>query len=471
MLIHTTQYALVHMNSRPVIEAFRDDILRSLKGGSPDLLNELRQLWDRELAAVPAEEMGLTPVSFDDLKPRLEDVLTRTLVRAENASSADRIDYRTQPGSDGRIYIVIGGNVLARGLTLYGLVVSVFTRTASAYDTLLQMGRWFGYRRGYADLPRVWMTDELRGYFYDLAAVEHEIRSDIARYKDTNLTPRDFAVRIRSHPRLAITAQLKMQAAVPAKIDFGGTEVQTLVFKFKDAGWLKANIEACRHLIAAIRADGFTPTKRGKRPHQIFLDVPAERVIDFLREYQIDPSNCEMPSNLLTGYILDQIRNNQHLKTWNVAVVSVDQVAQGTIDLGLEQPVALINRSRFDRKRLPELADIKALMSELDLVADIDTESSSLRNLPRESLRKKRDEHHASRGLLLLYPIAKTSKPKGNTDSKRLPLDAVEHVMGIALVFPEVKSGQTTPQSYMTADLSSMPREEITAEGLGETEP
>ena len=61
--------------------------------------------------------------------------------------------------------------MLARGLTIEGLTVSFFVRSASAYDTLLQMGRWFGYRFGYEDLPRLWMTRELRLYFEHLAVV------------------------------------------------------------------------------------------------------------------------------------------------------------------------------------------------------------------------------------------------------------------------------------------------------------
>ena len=64
--------------------------------------------------------------------------------------------------------------MLSRGLTLEGLVVSYFLRSANAYDTLLQMGRWFGYRAGYEDLQRMWMTADLRGYFTDLATVEQE---------------------------------------------------------------------------------------------------------------------------------------------------------------------------------------------------------------------------------------------------------------------------------------------------------
>ena len=74
----------------------------------------------------------------------------------------ERLDYTQGPG----VFIVVGGNILSRGLTLEGLVTSFFIRTSSAYDTLLQMGRWFGYRRGYGDLPRIWMTDELKGYFF-----------------------------------------------------------------------------------------------------------------------------------------------------------------------------------------------------------------------------------------------------------------------------------------------------------------
>ena len=83
-----------------------------------------------------------------------------------------------------RVIVAVGGNTLSRGLTLEGLAVSFFVRTASAYDTLLQMGRWFGYRNGYADLTRIWITDEMQGWFHHLATVEQEIRFDIERVRN-----------------------------------------------------------------------------------------------------------------------------------------------------------------------------------------------------------------------------------------------------------------------------------------------
>ena len=80
--------------------------------------------------------------------------------------------------------IAVGGNTLSRGLTLEGLVSSLFVRAVSAYDTLLQMGRWFGYRNHYADLPRIWMTDELSEWFSHLATVEAEIYNQAVRLFD-----------------------------------------------------------------------------------------------------------------------------------------------------------------------------------------------------------------------------------------------------------------------------------------------
>src|SRR5690606_21720959 len=112
----------------------------------------------------------------------------------------------------------------------------------SAYDTLLQMGRWFGFRHGYADLPRVWMTEELAGWFRHLAVVEHEMRDDIDRYMSEDITPLEFAVRLRTHPALLVTARAKMKDAVTASAAYGGQRLQTHYFR-TDRDWLLGNID------------------------------------------------------------------------------------------------------------------------------------------------------------------------------------------------------------------------------------
>ena len=111
------------------------------------------------------------------------------------------------------------------------------------------MGRWFGYRRGYADLPRIWMTDELRSWFRHIAGVEAEMRQDIRRYMLEDETPATFAVRIRSHPAIRITAAAKMRDAAQVAASYGGLRVQTHFFRAHDHEWLVRNQGAARTLV------------------------------------------------------------------------------------------------------------------------------------------------------------------------------------------------------------------------------
>lgn len=76
-------------------------------------------------------------------------------INQRNGKNLSFDDYK-----DGLRMIAVGGMSLSRGLTLEGLVISYFYRNSKMYDTLMQMGRWFGYRNGYADLCRIWMSDE-----------------------------------------------------------------------------------------------------------------------------------------------------------------------------------------------------------------------------------------------------------------------------------------------------------------------
>ncbi len=468
MLIHTTQYAAVHRNAKGVADAFQNAVLKQLQKGDAALIAELEALWLREQAALPSEDLGLKPVAFGDLMGHLAAVVKLTETKVENGTSPtlDRVDYQPDADGNGRIYIVIGGNVLSRGLTLEGLTVSFFIRSASAYDTLLQMGRWFGYRPGYSDLARVWMTQELRDYFYDLASVEREIRQDISRYKNGDVTPMEFAVRVRQHPALAITAKLKMQHAVPAKMAFNAREVQTIVFRHEDAAWLNQNLAATRALIARIRAAGIQQKTVEDKPHKVFFDVPSTQVLQFLNEYAIDINNSEMPSGLLQSYIREQNQRG-HITTWTVGVVtrSDPRPELGTIDLGLDAEVPLVNRARSLRERSPQVVDIKALMSETDVALDVPQSASELRGKDRDALRALRDEAAPDRGLLLLYPIGKDSMPRKGS-SERAPLGAVQNVIGIALVFPDVPQNDLTPQNYMTVELPDVGSEMIDIDDL-----
>lgn len=462
MLLHTSEYTVVHDRFRDPIEKEISYLRASVAKVDASLMADLEQLWSREQSAVPPESVGNKPVSFAELLAHLSEVLKEVQVKLEHGRSVDRIVYPDfSEGTPGKIYVVVGGNVLSRGLTIEGLTVSFFVRSASAYDTLLQMGRWFGYRPGYEDLPRLWMTDELRSYFYHLALVEREIRFDIDKYKNGHITPLEFGVRIRTHPFLAITSRLKMQKAVTAQMSFSGQAVQTLVFRHQDKAWLDRNIDATKRLLSAIQARDIRATMVQGRPNIVFKNVPSDDVLAFLTDYQIHELHDEMQAKLLRQYIEAENKKGR-LRAWNVGIVTKRDATRGTIDLGLDAEVALINRARH--KRNLQFADVKALMSGLDIGVDVDRPDSELKTLKRPELQKRRDSLVPDRGLLLLYPINKDSVPlnTGNgSDGKgvRMPLNADQHVMGLALVFPDVEDAAAL--EYVTVDLSGVERDDV----------
>ncbi|MCA9883581.1 MAG: Z1 domain-containing protein, partial [Anaerolineae bacterium] len=148
MLIHSTMFTVVHDSTKPLIENLQKKIVRQIQRQDELLLSQMRMQWNNEQQNVQSQEFGELPLSFEEIEPHILDVIQNTLVIVDNYKSQQRLSYE----GDALIQIVIGGNALSRGLTLEGLTVSYFIRTASAYDTLLQMGRWFGYRKGYADI-------------------------------------------------------------------------------------------------------------------------------------------------------------------------------------------------------------------------------------------------------------------------------------------------------------------------------
>ncbi len=457
MLIHTTLYTDVHERFKPLITSYQDQFLKKLRTGNSGFIYELRTRWTEEQLRVPPADVDETPVFFDELLPHLIGVVKESAVVVENSKSPQRLVY----GDTAKIQIVIGGNTLARGLTLEGLVVSFFVRAANAFDTLLQMGRWFGYRPGYADLPRIWMTAELEEYFYDLATVEEEVRNDIKRYELEGLTPLQFGVRIRTHPALEITSRLKMQAAIDCNVSYSGDFRQTILFNHKDRDWLTRNLNAARSLIRTIRAYGIAPVESPQKI--IFRDVPVDAILSFLKQYAFHEQNRSLSSKLLDDYIEAQKKQGDLLR-WNVVVVTrnpeVVEDPAWFIDLGLSKPVPLLNRSRLEIDPSVQYANLGVIVNGYaDVVADLDLSREELKGARVADLQIKRPP---GVGLLLIYPISKDSIPmKGEKMLKRgvrKPLEAVEHLIGVALAFPRTENPTTL--GYKTVDLSRVEREE-----------
>lgn len=458
MLVHTSMLTVAHNAQKQAIQPYIDALRQALTNGDSAMLQRFQDQWEKESARVPATAFGLDEVRWPQVRGELPGVLDELRVVVDNYQSADRLSY---PRDVPQTIVAIGGNTLSRGLTLEGLVCSYFVRSANAYDTLLQMGRWFGYRRGYADLVRIWMTEDLEDWFFDLATVEAEIRQQISRYEAEGLTPAELPVKIRTHPAMVVTAAAKMQNHIVADISYSGTREQTILFNYKDGDWLHANILATAKLFETATTAGFLADDPGPLGGPLFRDVPVDLILTFLAKYQFHERAVRLNPDLLTGYIAEQNKLGSLWK-WNVAVISNDSDIVGTKEIGgLE--LNLITRTRLSPP--DSYANIKALVSRIDRAADVPLSSrADIRRLASadtdEAYATLRHDYLDRVGLLCVYPISKDSRPRPSAkepgQKPRLPLDAADHVIGLCLYFPEDKSNVAYRYKYIAADVSGL---------------
>ena len=227
--------------------------------------------WSAVLAALPSACRDI----------RVEIANSRT----ERKLQQDGLSRETPPRQ-----IVVGGDILSRGLTLNGLSVSYFFRRTAAADTLMQMGRWFGYRDGYADLCRVWMTEEMTGLYSHVAATLEELRLELVRMKNQQLTPRQYGLAVRNHPdSLLITARNKMRAAKPGEkqVSLRGRAIESSSLP-SDRDALEGNRAAMKILLQELATSKGLPNVKGQRA--IWNQVDKVVVADFLSSFKTDNS-------------------------------------------------------------------------------------------------------------------------------------------------------------------------------------
>jgi hypothetical protein len=453
MLIHTHHRKPVQNLLGGRLREFVSEIRQSWRYDRQAIRPDLAERWNSGFRPVIASVDINRDMSFDAIEEQVDRFFRDPVpVLVLNSDSTDVLDYEADPNLKA---VVVGGNRLSRGLTLEGLLVSYYVRRTEYFDTLMQMGRWFGYREPYVDLTRIWTTEELAGWFHDVALAEEELRREIARYERENLTPLDFGPRIRSHPAMMITAQNKMGSARTVSQNYSGYMLQTTAFRLEDCAWLQSNLEAARQLLSEIGEPNH-PDSTETRP--VWHGVPWQTVDAFLSRYRLDPRGSH-EMGAIRQYLHAQARQDE-LVEW---IIAVPGLAAPDASLGTEPmlsvrgtPVNRISRTRLRNKpydigtlvnpatagATPGTGDEEIGLSgaQLDAArAGIDKAGS----FPR-ALRRQRSSRE---GLLLLYPISPYSRPRAGNQS-RLPLfdDPGRNgvtVTGLALVFPVSDSAAT----------------------------
>ncbi len=462
MLIHTsqliaTQAHLNHLVSERFAE-LKDEWRYQRHHG---LRERLLLRWDSEFRPVTRSGHLDRDATFETIEPQITPIFEAVQVREINSATGDVLDYDREPDLKA---IAIGGNRLSRGLTLEGLQISYFLRPSATYDTLMQMGRWFGFREGYEDLTRIWTTAELAGWFATLAFVEHRLRQDIEIYEVQGLTPREVGMRIWQHPTMQITSPLKRRFATATMISQSYSLALEQTFKFalsrpEDlAVQAEANLQAVRQFVGELGAHDLRLTN-DKGP--VWSGISPESVIAFLEEYRMDDEVRSMSIPLICAYVRRLVAAGD-LVRWIVAIrgrKGTREAELGAADWNLPTgPVAQISRSR-----LKGIDSVGVIVDPEDEAVGIQPETE-LRGHDARVLRPSEE------GLLLLYPISRYSgqnirvDPSNPSARGRRPLyeDAngplARDLVGLAISFPRSRQ-QEVVEAYLEGTVRWRPIE------------
>lgn len=454
MLIHTHQRTRVQNELAPQVQEVISRFRQEWRYGGPGFRQRLRDRWQNEFDPVTVRIDPSRTRSFDDVEAQI-DRLFRDPVRVLvlNSTTEDVLDYEEEPFTKA---ILIGGNRLSRGMTLEGLLVSYFVRPSPYYDTLLQMGRWFGYREQIVDLTRLWTTQMLGSWFRDLALREEELRQQVAAAERAGLSPEAVGYKIRTHPAMMVTAQNKMGAGRVRDLSYAGRLIQTTRFMLRDSQWLESNHEAVRAFFASLPVEFETDPSGAP----LWRGVDWRLVVELLDRYRTVQDRITFDADAARQYIEAQVAAGE-LTRWDIAIGSLrDRDPHlGGVDLGVSGTPQFNAISRTRLKDDPE--SIGALTNPAQRDGEIRrgdeeigmTDDQIMRarqqlgeeeyETIREALLAQRD---AAEGLLVVYPISPHSQPRTNS-RKRLPLfedsNTAPPVIGLALGFPRSDSAAT----------------------------
>ncbi|GHA41676.1 hypothetical protein GCM10010372_47370 [Streptomyces tauricus] len=270
----------------------------------------LAALWESDHAKVSeARAAGLpSPASYEELRPHVSRA--RQLIGSGSRpvivvnGDSDRyfeqldLDFDRTPNV---WKILVGGMKLSRGFTVEGLTVTYYRRTTQQADTLMQMGRWFGFRPGYRDLVRLYIgreetygrsgTADLYEAFEAVCRDEELFRGQLARYAQLvdgrpQITPSQVPPLVSQHlPWLKPAARNKMYNAELVEIRSPGEWVELTAYPAATAtADLRHNVETWKPVIDRLDAPPVTLARGGTEYEALVSTVDHDTLLKVLCE-------------------------------------------------------------------------------------------------------------------------------------------------------------------------------------------
>ncbi len=467
MLIHTDYRIATHMDLAGVVSQKFAEFRDSWRYYPDAIVSRLQTLWESDYSDTIDRINPDLHVEFDRIRDDIGRFFESVQVRTINSFTGAVLDYEREPDLKS---IGIGGNKLSRGLTLEGLTTSFFVRNSPAYDTLMQMGRWFGFREGYVDLTRIWTTRELADKFALLALVERRLRDDIRVYEDMHLTPMELGMRIWQHPAMQVTSYLKRRHARKVMISQSYSEQleQTFKFVFDRPQDLARQQDLNKIALTKLIERAGSAKWSDNRP--IWYNISVDLVLEFLSSYQQDDSpensGCSLP--LICSYI-EKMRRVGELVRWTVSICGRESRDSelGETDWNVEGKLIY----KMSRSKLKNTYSLGVITSPGDEKIGLSDDMIKRAEVLRESEPGLGEAHSLRRvrpseeGLLLIYPISRHSRPETRYESTREPLyenpsdPFARDIIALAISFP--KSRQDHPvEAYLEGTVGWRPYDE-----------
>ncbi len=468
MLVHVSQFILQQMGTSAMVNQIfselRDEWRYQRTLGIQD---RLKQRWENEFHPVTTSISPERIQTFEELLTCIGPFLESVQVRTINSFTGEVLDYERELGLKA---IAIGGNRLSRGLTLEGLIVSYFARRSATYDTLMQMGRWFGFRSGYEDLTRIYITPELARWLSDLALVEYQLRQDIERYEAEDLTPLQLGSRILAHPAMLVTSRLKQRQATRITVEQNYAEQlqQTFWFPFERPNDLRELLER-NMLYTREFLQNLGDPSRWTDDGPIWNEIGSTMILEFLQNYHVDWGATNISLPLICNYIerQNELDYPQELQNWTVAIKGRGSPDARLGECDITVPGGVIYPVR--RTRLTGNPNsLGVITSPGDEEEGLSEEQLGMARGLVESGRYDRNRaarhiRDATDGLLLIYPISRYSGynlPHGGRrqqlyDDPESPM--ANGIIGLALSFPRSERAQSIRGEYVVGTVGWRP--------------
>lgn len=388
---------------------------------------------------------------WKDVIQHLNEAASRIQVKSIHGGSGEALDYFDH--KNGLSVIAVGGNKLSRGLTLEGLSVSYYLRASRMYDTLMQMGRWFGFRGGYVDLCRLFTSRELNEWFCHITMASEELREEFDYMADiAGSTPEQYALKVRTSPDgLMISAINKMRNATTVQVSWAGRLVESYEFK-KDILVIDSNLRNTQKFISTL------PTNFVTKPNAfVWYDIPAQQVINFFEGIQsIDNLKKAEPRKLIQ-FISSQLKNGE-LTDWRIALMSKPNVNNSSPFQFNDQNIQIgqWKRTEDDKNSSEQIYYLRKshIISPSDEFIDFSEEEKTNAMELTNLRRKKEGEAMYPNGQIVRNELRNPQKPllliyllDTEESLEKYPLPkGTNPFVGYAISFP--KSNYNAPISY-----------------------